>query len=171
MIDQRTFFLILHLAGMATGMGAAVVSDLTFFVSIRAGKVSATGMKFLALGSRTVWLGLLVMIISGGLLVSLAPDYYLHSAKFLAKMTIVAVIAVNGLAFHFIHLPRMRRQEPLGLSLLASGAISSVSWLSALFLGAVPGLSYSYWEITVCYVVIVSAAIGSAALLRRPLRL
>lgn len=86
-----------------------------------------------------VWLGLTLLIISGALLFFMDIDKYLNSTKFLAKMTIVGIIILNGIFFHMIHLPRIQRHENNDLPssdefsrsvhlLIGSGTLSFLSW-------------------------------------------
>ncbi|HEY4506155.1 MAG TPA: hypothetical protein VJJ24_01780 [Candidatus Paceibacterota bacterium] len=169
---------IVHLIGVALGAGGAFVSDAMFFSTIKDLAITKTEIRFLKVASKVIWLGLLIIIISGIGLFLFNPDRYLHSSKFLAKLTIVLVIAVNGLIFHFVHLKYLARQ--IGDSprqaqiffskskfLFASGAVSVVSWVSALILGVFKSVPYSYFQILGTYLVIVLLAILSATILRR----
>jgi len=167
------FFEIAHLVGIAIGAGGAFVADLMFLKSVKDEKISKTEFGFLQLGSRLVWLGLLILILSGIGLFLLKPEELMHSSKFLAKMTIVGIILTNGFFFYRIHLPRFQRHtgEHFPSSdefvrsipfILTSGAISLVSWLAAIALGALRSLPYSYWQIIAVYAALV---IGAALLL------
>lgn len=176
-VDYPTILTIFHLLGVALGVGGAFASDLMFFSSVKDEKVTHTEMRFLRLGSTMVWSGLLLLIVSGGLLFLINPSFYANSAKFLAKMTIVGVVLINGIFFHGMHLPRLIRHVgthfpssdefvrkfPL---LLASGAISVTSWISALILGVLRNVPYGYLTIIGVYVLIIVIAIGVAAKLK-----
>ncbi|MBI2057367.1 MAG: hypothetical protein HYT63_00045 [Candidatus Yanofskybacteria bacterium] len=177
MLDWHSVLEIFHLLGVVVAMGAAITGDFGFFSSIRNRKISATEMRFIKLASRTVWLGLVLIIISGVLLFAQQPERYLQSGKFLAKMSIVGVIIVNGLIFHFVHLPRLKKHIGLSLTtagrfsrqmsgLMVSGAVSSVSWFSALVLGALGRLPYAYREIMLVYLGLLVVAISTALLLK-----
>lgn len=145
------------------------MSDSMFLKSLKDLKISKTEMSFLQLGSVMVWVGLIILIGSGYLLFSLDSDRYLNSDKFLAKMTIVAIILLNGLFLHVNLIPRLRRhiegylpssdefmrKRPL---LFTSGAVSLVSWLSALVLGALHKVPWSYGEIMGVYLAALLAA-------------
>ncbi len=165
-IEIKTVYTILHLFGIAIGAGGVFFSDLVFFKSIKDGKLSSTEFGFMELGSKMVWAGLAVLVISGALLFSLDPDKYLASSKFLAKITIVAVIIANGIFLHLKYIPKFKKavregemqigeyikSNPL---LLVSGVVSAVSWSSAIILGAFRGIPYSYWMILDVYVGVV----------------
>ncbi|MBI5786999.1 MAG: hypothetical protein HY446_00390 [Candidatus Niyogibacteria bacterium] len=172
------FYDVLHLFGVAIGAGGAVVSDFMFFSSVKDGKISKTEMRFLLIGSRTVWLGLFILVLSGIGLVTLNPERILASEKFWAKMTIVAVIFINGLLFHRYHIPLLSRHVGENFSrseefanrkpfLLASGAISIVSWASAIILGALRKAPAGYFEIVGIYFLLIALGILFTAFFRR----
>ena len=89
-----------HLIGVALGFGGAMVGDVLFFSSIADQKISKTEFKFIQLGSRMVWLGLAILVVSGICLVYLNFFELMQSSKFLAKVWIVGIIAANGVIFH-----------------------------------------------------------------------
>lgn len=177
-MDPKTLFSIIHLFGVAIGAGGAFMSDAMFFSAVKDGKFSATEIRFLKLGSQMVWMGVVLLLISGALLFSLDPDHYLNSTKFLAKMTVVGVILINGAFFHLVHIPRITRHtgeyftssdefvrtSPI---LFASGAVSFVSWSSAIVLGVLHQIPYGYGEIMLAYSLILAVAIGLALSLRK----
>lgn len=165
-MDIQTIAGVAHLFGVALGAGGAYLSDMMFFSSVRDEKISGTEMRFLKLGSFAVWIGLFILIVSGLVLTFLNPERTIGSEKFWAKMTIVAVIIVNGLIFKHYHLPHLHKHIGLHFPssaefvrriplLLISGAISGVSWSAALILGALRRLPYGYWEIMSAYLALV----------------
>lgn len=178
MIDSHTLFTIVHLLGVVVGMGGAIASDLTFFSSIRDEKISQTEMRFLRLGGKMVWAGLFVIVVSGALLFAERPDRYLASPKFIAKITVVAILIANGIVFHLVHIPRLHRHAgahfpssdefirnaPL---LLASGATSLVSWLGAFVLGALGRVTFPYAQIMAVYFAVLFSGIAAVILLRK----
>jgi len=165
-MEIKLIYVIGHLVGVALGAGGAVMSDLMFFTSIKDKKISKTELTFLGLGSTLVWVGLFLLIFSGlGLFLS-DTEKYLHSSKFIAKMAIVGVIFVNGLLFHWRHLPLLEKYSGKYLyksrnfmkntnMLIISGVVSIVSWMSALVLGSLRSVSYTYQEVLLAYVLIV----------------
>lgn len=176
-IDLKSVFLIIHLLGVVIGGGGAFASDLIFFSSVKDRKISLTEMRFLRMGSKMVWMGLFIIIISGFFIFFTDTDKYLHSSKFLAKMTIVVVIILNGLFFHISHLPRLHRHVNINFSssdefrkhasfLVASGAISMVSWTSAIILGAMRFIPYPYLTIMAAYSIFLISAIIISLILK-----
>lgn len=177
-LDIKTILTIIHVIGAVLGAGGALVSDGLFFTSIKDGRLSNTEIRFLKLTSTLIWLGLGILILSGIALFALDPAYYLASSKFLAKISIVGVIAVNGLFFHFIHTPHMehargeylprygtflRQSKPL----FVSGAVSLTSWLCTLALGSIKSIPYPYTTIMLWYGVILAIAMLSAIIVER----
>lgn len=153
-VDAKTIFLIAHLIGIAFGVGGALISDILFIKSMRDGKISRTEMDFLITASGCVTFGLLLLIASGAGMFSLNPEGYMESAKFMTKMAVVAILSVNGIIFHVIHIPLLKLWSRGKISfsafkskrvwLVISGVVSLVSWLSALILGAFKSVPLSF---------------------------
>lgn len=159
-------------------MGAALMSDFIFFSSIRDEKISNTEMRFLRLGGKVVWIGLALIVISGFILFATDPVRYINSSKFIAKMAVVVVIIVNGAIFHLMHIPHLHRHAGAHFPssdefvrkvpfLLTNGAVSIISWSSALILGVLRSLPYSVLEILGVYVVILLLGVTVAISLRK----
>lgn len=173
----KTIYLIFHVFGAILGAGGAFASDAMFFKTIKDGVIEKTELSFMKLGGKLVWAGLFVLVISGILLFFTNPAYYLASPKFLVKVTIVAIIILNGIIFHLIHLPHISKHIGLKISespsfikkstfLLASGALSMVSWISTVILGMLRNVPYSYLEILSFYLLLVTFAVLISILLK-----
>src|SRR3990167_3643072 len=104
-ISLDIIFILLHILGTAIGAGAAFTGDFIFLSSARKRILTKSEIRIFKLTGKIVWLGLLILTISGIGLFFERPDIYWHSGKFWAKMAIVLIIAINGLAFHFLHRP------------------------------------------------------------------
>lgn len=179
-MELYTLFKIGHFLGIALGAGGAYVSDFMFFSAVRDKKISRTEMRFLTIGSRAVWLGLFLLVLSGIGLVLMNMESLFSSPKFWAKMSVVGIIIVNGIIFHRYHIPHLHKHVGLHFPsssifvrriplLLASGVVSGVSWTSALILGAMRGLPYSYVEIMSVYVGVLTLGIVFSILFRKKL--
>jgi hypothetical protein len=152
----QTGYLILHLLGIAVGAGAAFTSDFIFLACIQDKKVSKDEFNILESASKAVWLGFILIIFSGIGLFSLDASTLLDSSKFLAKMTIIFIILINGMIFSIKHLPEIksrigkpffgRRKVSKGeySFLFVGGVISLVSWVYAIILGVFSYLPFSY---------------------------
>lgn len=175
-IDTKTAFTLVHLLGVALGAGGAYMSDIMFFTSIKDVVLTKTEIKFMRIGSTMVWIGLALLILSGIGLFSTNVAGYLASSKFLAKMSIVLILTINGIVFHASHIPRIHRHAGHHLPssdefmrarplLLTSGAISITSWTFALMLGGLKSVPYPYHIIMLFYMIVVLFACTGAMLL------
>lgn len=169
------FLVILHIIGTALGVGGATISDFLFFKTIKDGRIEKTEFDLLKIASSVIWIGLALLAFSGvGFLLfeRLVPhghESLVYSAPFLAKMTIVLVIFLNGLVMHWKVFPicESSLDRPLAGSeflrkkvvAFSTGAISIVSWYGALILGAWRGLEASYGEIVGVYLLILLGAL------------
>ena len=138
------------------------MSDGIFLLSIKDHKITNTEKKFMDFGSKIIWIGLALLVFSGLLLFILNPESYLASSKFLAKMTIVGILILNGFLFHMFHIPQIQRHIHAHLPssdtfmrisslLFISGIISILSWVSALILGALHTVPFSYASLMSLY--------------------
>jgi hypothetical protein len=167
-ITPKIIYIILHLFGVAIGAGGAYFSGFIFMNSLRDGVLTETEIRFLKLASKIVWAGVAILVISGALIFLTDTERYLSSAKFLSKMTVVAIIIINGFLYHIRHMPKMvsemRKRFELkeNYQIFISGAVSLVSWTSAVILGSLRGLPYSYGSIMLTYIIILLISIGMA---------
>lgn len=171
------FLTILHIIGTAFGVGGATVGDFMFFRILKNKTITKTEVDIWEIIARVIWFGLLILVFSGfGFLIlarfqGYAP-HLIYNAKFLVKYTIVFIIFINGLMFHWKVFPVLRdsvgqslRAEPfLGKSRLifTVGAISIVSWYATLILGAWRDLNLSYLSIFGIYLIALALAIAAA---------
>lgn len=161
-VTSKLIWTVLHLIGVAIGMGGAFFGDFLFFHAMKNGVISRPEFRMLRLSSTFVWIGVGILFISGGGLFLFNPEGYLQSSKFISKMFIVGLIAVNGLVFHVVHLKVLRGLTGVTLAsskvfrsgsigMFISGAISVASWLFVLVLGSLRSLPYTVSEILLVY--------------------
>ncbi|WP_018240700.1 hypothetical protein [Ensifer sp. BR816] len=151
----RTFLRLVHFAGLVIGFGGAVFLDL-FIARYRRMTMTAELISNIEWVSRFVALGLLLLWISGAgflLLYQMSEPEKLMNPKIWAKVTIVAILSINGFAIHRLVLPFLRRR--IGSQLLAGlkprtkvaliwcGVVSAVSWSVPVVLGAAPQLNFA----------------------------
>lgn len=157
-IELKDLYTIFHLLGVTVGAGAAFTTDAMFFSAFRDMKIDKTEFRLVKVGSTMVWIGILMLLVSGYLLFSLNPERYMASSKFLVKMTVVGIIVVNGLILHTKVMPFLSKYIGKSLKkdseflsrrglLMTSGAISATSWITALILGALRGVPMSYFAL------------------------
>jgi hypothetical protein len=146
---------IVHLCGLALGVGAATLLDLIIARFILMRGISFEHVYVVDFSSKIVTIGLGLLWISGiGFLIhyGVFEPAKLQNPKIWAKIAIVAVLSVNGLLVHYFVLPRIRNQvgkrlldglSPFNCSLvLLAGTVSVISWYVPLILGAVSQLNY-----------------------------
>jgi len=168
-MELKTILTVAHLFGVAIGAGGAWTGDFLFFKSIKDKKIQRVEMNLLSGASKLVWVGLAILILSGIGLFLLSPERLINSPKFLAKMTIVSVLTVNGLVFHFKHKKSLEKSIYNTPSIVVSGVVSATSWASALILGALRPVPLAYMEIMFVYVAIVAGGVAFAFLFRNKL--
>lgn len=177
-IDLKTFYVLLHLFGVTLGAGGSFMSDVLFIATTKDKVLDSSEFSILKKGSMVTWIGLFMLIISGGLLVSLDPSFYFSSDKFILKMIIVSILTINGIIFHVIHTPRLKNLVGKHLStssefrkssksMYYSGAISIVSWVSALILGGLRLIPVSVFIGLIIYLGLIVVAIIGAEIKRR----
>lgn len=157
MIDIHTILTMGHIIGVALGLGAASLGDFTFLKSLRRGKLSQGDYNMLKSASEVVWVGLIILIFSGlGFLLQYHIEFpelgLLYNPKLWVKLSIVVIIFLNGLLMHWKNFKIFKSSidVPFAKSLIAkksfliftTGAISIVSWYSALLLGVWRGLDF-----------------------------
>lgn len=176
-LTTQSVLLIFHILGTAIGAGAAFLGDLIFITSVRRKILDKKEAEIMHLAGKFVWLGLIILIISGIGLVLERPQIFLNSGKFWAKMSIVTFLALNGLAFHFIHRPIMLKSVGQKFShtlliiqkrywLLISGVVSVVSWNFAIILGVLGRTPFGFWHFIGAYLLVLTAAGVVAVLIK-----
>ncbi len=162
-MDVHTFFVILHLFGVAIGAGGAFMTDIIFLSSIKDYIFSPTEIRIIKRMSVAVWSGLILLVSSGIGLFALDPEGYLDSSKFILKMSIVVVLIINGAFFHFKIFPLLKSITNIPthesdlfknsrVFLIITGSVSVVSWSCAIVLGALRSLPVSLTLGAVIYV-------------------
>lgn len=170
--EYKNIILMLHLFGFGIGLGAVSITDVLFFKFLKDFKISEFEADVLRTLSQVVWFALVVLIISGlGLYLPHSAELN-QSGKFLAKMTVVAIILLNGLFLNIMVSPKLinisfgkkYNHEGGGLGKLrkfayASGAISLTSWYYASALGMAKNPPLGFWGLIIIYLFMAGAAI------------
>lgn len=176
------FLLTLHLLGLALGIGGATITDFTFLRALKESRVSQETISRMKILSQVVWVGLGILALSGLGLFLLSPEYFLASPGFLAKITVVLVLTINGLFLNFYATSRLSSftftdhyppGSPLGRARRLSflfGSISLVSWYAAFFIAMLKSVfSLPYPTYIVLYLSVVTAAVVVGQLIERRL--
>jgi len=174
-----TLLVGLHLLGLCFGLGGATMLDFWIIRWMRWGGLPAEIARTFLFVSKVVSLGLGLLWLSGlGFLAvyALEAPEKLANPKIAAKLTVVAVLTLNGWLIHALVLPGVLRDvsRPMfdGVSrghtgiFLISGAVSGVSWYAAFALGIMrelngrvaAGLLLALW-----FTAVVAAALAAYA--------
>jgi hypothetical protein len=163
--------LIAHLFGLAFGMGGASTIDSIFLVASRRGRVTRELVEVVHAAAALVAGAMVLLVVSGTAFFAVGAE---STPKFWAKMVIVGIACLNGLAAHRLVFPLIEAGAASGTGRLrlrpwdarlaaASAAVSGVSWSGALVLGAWHGLKVGMVPILVVYAgAVVAAVVGSA---------
>jgi hypothetical protein len=150
---MKTLLVYAHLLAACVSIGILLIQDSALAQS-RGKALSANAIKDLTKSAEIMFLALIVLWISGLALVVLGylenPQQYLMNEKLWAKFTVVSVLTLNGILLHYFSFPRVTsRRGLLGLPTIEqilvtiTGAISSVSWLFACYLGIARPWNYT----------------------------
>jgi hypothetical protein len=181
-MSLKTSLIILHLIGLAIGVGAATLLDLIIMRFMVLGRISRDHVKVVHLAAHMVTGGLALLWITGIAFLSyyyyFAPDS-LANPKVHAKIAIVLVLTLNGLLVHKYILPTIANKEGRHLFdevsvkqqtfMLACGTISAVSWYVPIVLGATREWNFAMPASTILlgYLGLLSLAILAAQVLGR----
>lgn len=171
----KTFSTVLHVLAAVCAMGAAFSADILFHFFAADRKLSPHEARVLSILSRVVWYGLLAVIVTGTALFLSDPARYLASTKFLVKMTIMAILVINGAMldrYVRVHLLSERfftaRREAFARKIaFVCGTVSAVSWVSILALGVIDGVNSSYASVLGLYAGILGTLIIASLIFER----
>ncbi len=178
LIEFKRVLVGAHLVGVVIGFGGAIMADIFFFKFLKDFKISDDESKLLHSFSQIIWMGLGIIITSGILIFLTNPDGYLESSKFLAKMFIVGVIAINGfflnilispnltkIPFGEIATPEEKKFRNFRKLAFGLGAISATSWWITFALGVTTFIPLPYYLIIGAYFFILLGAVISSQIM------
>ena len=153
---------IVHVIGVVFGMGGALVSDVLFSFFSKDKELNQTEISTLSLLSSLVLYSLIIITVSGIFIFLSDTTKYLNSAKFLAKMSILVILLINGYVLNKTVWPHLlnknffteEKEKSTRKLAFACGAVSVISWLSVCTLGILDNLNMSYLLIISLYIVI-----------------
>ena len=141
--EHTLLVLTAHILGTILGLGGATIADILFFRFLKDYKITAKECDVLHL-LKGIILGALGLIILSGIGLYLTDiQRYSASGPFLAKMLIVGIITINGIALHVIVAPHFlrldlkryhARYQHWRRLAFALGGISVCSWYCAFFI-------------------------------------
>lgn len=172
LLEYKMIIVILHALSAALGVGTVLVTDVFFMKFLKDYKISVSESDVLDTLSQIVWFALGMLILTGVALYIPTAAEYLAKTKFIAKVFIVGVIAVNGVLLNLLVAPKLVKisfgeesvDHPGELHHLrkmafAFGGVSIVSWLATFVLGSVRSIPLSVGAILGIYILLVLAAV------------
>lgn len=150
---MKTLIVYAHLIAACVAIGILLMQDLAL-AKTRGKALSSLAIKDLTKAADIMFIALVVLWISGLTLVLLGylenPAQYLMNEKLWAKFTVVSVLTLNGIALHYFSFPRVTSSRGLiglpgfeQITVALTGAVSSVSWLFACYLGIARPWNYT----------------------------
>ncbi len=155
-----------HIVSAIVGIVSALCADFLFFRALKDYKISQLELKRMQLCSKVIWAALASIVFTGVVLLLSDIAWYIASAKFLAKMSIVGVIIANGFLLNkYIspHLSSMqfgsRKSSMRRKMAFALGAVSITSWVSVFTIATRESILFPYAAIMVMYASVLCMAI------------
>jgi hypothetical protein len=183
---HKSVFLTLHIMGVAVGMGGATIADMLFFNFLRDFSISKKESEVLETLSNAIMAALGVLWVSGAALYFSDPVGFAASPAFLVKMTILAVLTVNGILMHKFIAPHMvdfsflrhplharHVMHTMRAVAFAMGAVSFTSWYSVFFIAMLKSYlpaGASYVHLLLAYAFIASFAVLSSQIIHTHIR-
>ncbi len=178
--EHHNFIVILHIFGVALGLGGATIADIFFFKFLKDLRISEWEAGILHTLSQIIWFALAILVLSGiGLYLPEAQELN-QSSKFLVKIVVVFVLILNGAFLNLLIAPKLvkisfgqKHHHQTGelhhirKLAFALGAISLVSWYSAFLLGMLRFIPIDFLPLLLIYVGILSGAVMVSQLLER----
>ena len=98
-MDSHTSFIIIHLIGLAFGVGGVTASHFYLHHIMTEPTSAQIYARMLPKFSLLIWFGVYLLGMSGLGLFLEQPEVYANSGKFLAKMVMVAVLIASMTKF------------------------------------------------------------------------
>lgn len=173
LVEHRTVLGIIHLLGVALGVGGATFSDVFFFKFLKDFRISEWEADVMHTFSNIIWFALAILVISGFGLYLPNSERLNQSPKFLVKITAVSVIVVNGALLNLLIAPKLAKisfgekhehktgeLRRLRKAAFALGAVSITSWYTALILGSLREMPFNFSFMLGAYIMIVFTAMA-----------
>jgi len=166
---------IVHVVAVIFGMGSALVSDVLFSFFSKDKKLNKTEIYTLTILRNIISYSLVFIIFSGIIIFLSDIAKYTNSAKFLAKMSIMVVLLLNGHVLNKYIWPHLlnknfftlKKERNIRRLAFACGAVSVISWLLVCTLGILDSLDMSYSLIILNYILILTAGIIISLIVER----
>lgn len=150
---MKTLIVYAHLIATCIAIGTLLIQDWAI-LKTRGTPLSAIETKDLQKSAHIMFLALVALWATGLALVTLGylenPNKYLTNQKLWGKFSVVSVLTLNGVILHYFSFPRVTSSAGLlklstktQMVIVLTGAISTVSWLFASYLGIARPWNYT----------------------------
>ena len=134
-MDVSTIFLPLHLITLLFVAWNVAHADHMGFTWMR-GKVATLDIEIVKKYHKRVWIGIILMIVTGATLFYPMREFLLSRPQFYVKMGFVLALVINSFVIgNLSKIPTTRTFASLSIKekllLMISGAVSTLSWLGA----------------------------------------
>jgi len=169
----HTAFVYGHLLAVVIAAAGVCFADFAVFAGKRIdAKLLSTASGLVAVALGLLWATGLILV---GLDTGFDPAVVATKSKLLAKLTVVTVLTLNGVALHRYAFPQLAKTQrlaraPSALMPSLLGAFSTSSWLYALFVASSKPLAtwFSYGDYLALYALALAAAAAVTMVLVRP---
>ena len=168
---------LIHLGGIALGVGAATIADIFFLKFIKDFNISVDESRILRTFGQIIWFALAIAFVTS--LALLLPNIgtITRSPQYIVESIVLLILIANAVYLTLIVAPRLvslsfdkerfetisqDRQKKLAFAL---SAISLISWYSMLFLASPIPVSFSTERLVLAYIALVIIAIGASQLI------
>ena len=139
----------IHLIAMAFGLGGATVAMILSRMAEKNPELAPIIMKVIQSVSKLIWLGLILLILSGFAFSFVGSSSSSSPQIFNLKMITVAILLINGLLMNFVLNPRFQELVPRG------GEKPSPEFLKVKKYLKISGLlSFVFWYVLVALAVV-----------------
>ena len=173
--DVKTPMTVVHVISVVFGMGGALMSDILFSFFAKDKNLNRTELLTLTILRSVVFYSLILISLSGLAIFLSNIERYMDSAKFLAKMSILFILILNGYLLNKYIWPHLinrnfftlKKERNIRRLAFACGAISVISWLAVCALGVLNSLPMSYSLIMLGYFGVVLVGIMISLIIER----
>lgn len=167
----RAALIYAHLLAFATAAVAIAFGEFAIFAQRQ------VNAHLLKKSSHVVSLALAALWVTGTVVIWLDTRFDLNTiagnGKLLTKLTVVAILTVNGLLLHWLAFPRITGVQPATCRAAtlpaALGGVSAATWFYAAFIGvAKPLAPLGYTGLMALYFIELTVAMGIAWVFVRP---
>jgi len=171
--EYKPLVTIMHVCMVVIGMGGALIADVLFVFFAYNKVLSVQEHATIRLIAKVVLYALAGILLTGALLFLSDIEKYSNSVKFLTKMTVVTVLIINGVLLHKLVFNSLHKAQFLQTVRFKSrrrvacifGAVSFMSWMSALSLGVLDSVPVTYTTAVSIYGAVLLVAILCSQLL------